>query len=109
MRTSRKAKDAAAGKQSYACDTFTGHGKADQPPLPGSPVRVLQVMLPGKADQGAAVYLVRGGGDDAPGPAAGCRVNGSLVALVSGVALISGIRRAGTSPPSGCRPAFADR
>jgi hypothetical protein len=28
MRTSRKAKDAAAEKQSYVCDTFTGHGKA---------------------------------------------------------------------------------
>ena len=38
MRTSRKAKDAAAEKQSYVCDTFTGHGKAHQPPLPGSPV-----------------------------------------------------------------------
>jgi hypothetical protein len=30
-------------------------------------------MLPGKADEGAAVDLARdGGGDDAPGPAAGC-------------------------------------
>ena len=35
MRTSHKAKDAAAEKQSYACDTFTGHGKVHQPPLPG--------------------------------------------------------------------------
>jgi hypothetical protein len=26
MRTSHKAKDAAAEKQSYVCDTFTGHG-----------------------------------------------------------------------------------
>jgi uncharacterized damage-inducible protein DinB len=33
MRTSRKAIDAAAGKRSYACNTFTGHGKAHQPPL----------------------------------------------------------------------------
>ncbi len=31
MRTSHKAKDAAAGKQSYACDAFTGHDKAHQP------------------------------------------------------------------------------
>ena len=37
MRTSHKAKDAAAGKQSYVCDTFSGRGKAHQPPLPGSP------------------------------------------------------------------------
>ena len=28
MRTSRKAKDAAAEKPSYICDTFTGHDKA---------------------------------------------------------------------------------
>jgi hypothetical protein len=33
MRTSHKAKDAAAEKQSSVCDTFTGHGKAHQPPL----------------------------------------------------------------------------
>jgi hypothetical protein len=34
------------------------------------------VLLLGTADEGAAVDLVRGGGgDDAPGPAAGCRVN----------------------------------
>jgi hypothetical protein len=73
MRTSRKAKDAAAGKQSYACDTFTGHGQAHQPPLPASPVCVFPVMLLGKTGEGAAVDLVRGGGgDDAPGPAAGC-------------------------------------
>ena len=65
MRTSHKAKDAAAGKQSYACDTFTGHGKAHQPPLPASPVSVFPVMLLGKADEGAAVDLVRAGGDDA--------------------------------------------
>ena len=45
MRTSHKAKDAAAEKQSYVCDTFTGHGKAHQPPLPGSPVCVFPVML----------------------------------------------------------------
>jgi hypothetical protein len=91
MRTSHKAKDAAAEKQSYACDTFTAHGKAHQPPLPGSPVRVFPVMLLGKADEGAAVDLVRGGGgDDAPGPAAGCWVNRGPAALVSGVALISG-------------------
>ena len=44
MRTSHKAKDAAAEKQSYVCDTFTGHGKAHQPPLPGSPVRVFPMM-----------------------------------------------------------------
>ena len=35
MRTSHKAKDAAAERQSYVCDTFTGHGKAHQPHLPG--------------------------------------------------------------------------
>jgi len=58
MRTSRKAKDAAAEKQSYACDTFTGHGKAHQPSLPGAPVRVFPVMLLGKADEGAAIDLV---------------------------------------------------
>jgi hypothetical protein len=72
MRTSRKAKDAAAEKQSYACDTFTGHGKAHQPPLPGAPVCVFPVMLPGTAGEGAPVDLMRGGGDDEPGPAAGC-------------------------------------
>ena len=73
MRTSHKAKDVAAEKRSYACNTFTGHGKAHQPPLPGSPVCVFPVMLPGKADEGAAVDLARdGGGDDASGPAAGC-------------------------------------
>jgi hypothetical protein len=44
----------AAEKQSYACDTFTGHGKAHQSPRPGSPVRVFPVMLLGKADEGAA-------------------------------------------------------
>jgi hypothetical protein len=33
MRTSHKAKDAAGEKQSCACDTCTGHGKAHQPPL----------------------------------------------------------------------------
>jgi len=62
MRTSHKAKDAAAEKQSYVCDTFTGHGKAHQPPLPGSPVCVFPVMLLGKAGEGGAVDLVRGGG-----------------------------------------------
>jgi hypothetical protein len=68
MRTSHKAKDAAAEKQSYVCDTFTGHGKARQPPLPGSPVRVFPVMLPGKAGEGATVDPERGGGgDDAAG------------------------------------------
>jgi hypothetical protein len=61
-------------------------------------------MLPGTADEGAAVDLVRGGGDDAPGPAAGCRVNHSLVALVSGVALISG-NPAGWNVTSGRLPA----
>jgi hypothetical protein len=60
MRTSHKAKDAAAEKQSYVCDTFTGHGKAHQPPLPGSPVCVLPVMLPGKAGEGATVDPERG-------------------------------------------------
>jgi hypothetical protein len=72
MRTSRKAKDAAAEKQSYACDTFTSHGKAHQPSLPDAPVRVFPVMLPGTAGEGPAVDLMRGGGDDAPGPAAAC-------------------------------------
>ena len=72
MRTSHKAKDAAAERRSYACNTFTGHGKARQPPLPGAPVCVLPVMLPGTAGEGSAVDLVRGGGDDAPGPAAAC-------------------------------------
>ena len=52
-------------------------------------------MLPGTANEGAEVDLLRGGGDDAPGPAAGCRVNRGPVALVSGVALISG-------NPAGC-------
>ena len=52
MRTSHKAKDAAAGKRSYACNTFTGHGKAHQPPLPGSPVCAFPVMLLGKAGEG---------------------------------------------------------
>ena len=47
-------------------------------------------MLLGKADEGAAVDLMCGGGDDAPGPAAGCWVNRGPVALVSGLALISG-------------------
>ena len=109
MRTSHKAKDAAAGKQSYVCDTFTGHSEAHQPPLPGSPVRVFPVMLLGKADEGASVDLVRGGGDDAPGPAAGCWVNRGPVALVSGVALISG-NPAGWNVTSGGLPAaFGDR
>jgi len=71
MRTSHKAKDAAAEKRSYACNT-TGHGKAHQPPLPGSPVCAFPVMLLGKAGEGPAVDLMRGGGDDAPGPAAAC-------------------------------------
>ena len=66
MRTSHKAKDAAAEKQSYVCDTFTGHGKAYQPPLPGSPVCAFPMMLLGKAGEGAAVDLLRGG-DDAVG------------------------------------------
>jgi|GEM_PF-2720461 hypothetical protein len=52
MRTSHKAKDAAAEKRSYACNTFTGHGKAHQPPLPGSPVCAFPVMLLGKAGEG---------------------------------------------------------
>jgi hypothetical protein len=46
MRISHKARDTAAEKQSYVCDRFTGHGKAHQPPLPGSPVYVFPVMLP---------------------------------------------------------------
>jgi hypothetical protein len=54
MRTSRKAKDAAAEKQSYVCDTLTGHAKADQPPLPGS----RSVMLLGKAGEGAESYVM---------------------------------------------------
>ena len=49
MRTSHKAKDAAAEKQSYVCDTFTCDDKAHQPPLPGTPVCVFPVMLLGKA------------------------------------------------------------
>ena len=52
MRTSHKAKDAAAEKRSYACNTFTGHGKAHQPSLPGSPVCAFPVMLLGKAGEG---------------------------------------------------------
>ena len=78
MRTSHKAKDAAAEKQSYVCDTFTGHGKAHQPPLPGSPVCVFPVMLPGKAGEGATVDPERGGGDDA----AGDRAQGSGPAAI---------------------------
>jgi hypothetical protein len=105
MRTSHKAKDAAAEKQSSACDTFTAHGKAHQPHLPGSPVRVFPVMLLGKADKGAAVDPVRGGGgDDAPGPAAGCWVNRRPAALVSGVAFTSG-NPAGWNVTSGRLPA----
>ena len=103
MRTSHKAKDAAAEKRSYAFNTFTGHGKAHRPPLPGSPVCVFPVMLLGKAGEGAAVDLVRGGGDDAPGPAAGCWVDRGPVALVSGVALISG-NLAGWNVTSGRLP-----
>ena len=62
-------------------------------------------MLLGTADEGAAVDLVRGGGsDDAPGPAAGCRVNRGPVALVTGVALISGTP-AGWNVTSGRLPA----
>ena len=91
MRTSHKAKGAAAEKQSYACDTFTGHGKGAPAASAGLTGPVFPVMLLGKADEGAAVDLVRdGGGDDAPGPAAGCWVNRGPVALVLGVALISG-------------------
>ena len=67
MRTSRKAKDAAAGKQSYVCDTFTGHGKAHQPPLPVYR-SAFPVMLLGKADEDAAVDLMRGGGVACAGP-----------------------------------------
>jgi len=37
------------GKQSYVCDTYTGHGKAHQPPRPGSPVSIFPVMLLGEA------------------------------------------------------------
>ena len=48
MRTSHKAKDAAAEKQSYVCDTFTGHGKAHQPPLPGFTGLCFPAMLLGK-------------------------------------------------------------
>jgi hypothetical protein len=59
MRTSHKAKDAAAGKQSYVYDAFTGLGKAHQPPLPASPVPVFPVMLLGTAGEGAAVDLAR--------------------------------------------------
>ena len=68
MRTSHKAKDAAAEKQSYACDTFTGHGKGTPAASAGLTGPVFPLMLLGKADEGAAVDLVRGGGgDDAPG------------------------------------------
>ena len=65
-------------------------------------------MLLGKADEGAAVDLVRGGGDDAPGPAAGCWVNRGPVALVSGVALISG-NPAGWNVTSGRLRRVAER
>jgi hypothetical protein len=80
MRTSHKAKDAAAEKQSYACDSFTGYGKAHQPPLPGSPVRVFPVMLLGATDLGAAVDLVRGGGGaDCLKATARCREPGAQI------------------------------
>ena len=39
------------GKQSYVCDTFTGHGKAHQPPLPVHRSCFFPVMLLGKADE----------------------------------------------------------
>jgi hypothetical protein len=86
MRTSHKAKDAAAEKQSYACDTFTGHGKAHQPPLPGSPVRVFpvnvtsgrlsarirrQVMYP-RPVHGAGIPRMPGPGPDPSMSARGC-------------------------------------
>jgi hypothetical protein len=54
MRTSRKAKDAAAEKQSYVCDTFTGRGKAHQRPLPGTPVCIFPVILLGETGEGTA-------------------------------------------------------
>jgi NADPH:quinone reductase len=54
MRTSHKAKDAAAEKQSYVCNTLTGHGKAHQPPLPDSPVCAFPVMLLAGAADGQA-------------------------------------------------------
>jgi hypothetical protein len=57
MRTSHKAKDVAAEKPSYVCDTFTGHGKAHQPPLPGSPVCVFPAMLLGKLFANAGLAL----------------------------------------------------
>jgi hypothetical protein len=76
MRMSHKAKDAAAEKQSYACDTFSGHGRAHQPPLPGSPVAVSPVTLLGRR-------LL----DEGPVP------------LVSRVALISGNRQGGITQP----------
>jgi hypothetical protein len=44
MRTSHKAKDAAAEKQSYVCDTFTCDDKAHQPPLPATPGLVRRVQ-----------------------------------------------------------------
>ena len=47
---------------------------------------------------------MRGGGGAAPGPAAGCWVNRGPVALVSGVALISG-NPAGWNVTSGRLPA----
>jgi len=53
------------------------------------------VILLGTADEGAAVDLVRGG-DDAPGPAAGCRVNRGSVALVR-----SGLGAGGRAPRFG--------
>jgi hypothetical protein len=44
MRTSHKAKDAAAGKRSYVCDTFTGHGRdaAGDHAQGGGPAAILQ-------------------------------------------------------------------
>lgn len=54
MRTSHKAKDAAAEKQSYACDTFTGHGKGAPAASAGLTGPVFPVMLLGKADFGGS-------------------------------------------------------
>lgn len=54
MRTSHKAKDAAAEKQSYVCDSFTGRGQVHQRPLPGTPVCIFPVMLLGKTGEGTA-------------------------------------------------------
>jgi hypothetical protein len=48
MRTSHKAKDAAAEKQSYVCDTFTGHGKGAPAASAGSTGLISSLVPPGE-------------------------------------------------------------